>query len=196
MEYFIYNIENLTDAEYEKWFSLMTEDKQNRVSRYKDIYRQKCSVAGEMLIKNYIGNSLNIAPESLKILTDKNGKPLIENCPIHFNISHCENILAYAFSTKEIGIDIEKIRPFPLSILNRFFSEEEQKYVLENALNENNSENYNVPEILERFYIIYTLKEAICKKSGVGIKGLKNVDALPYLSNSFKDNNFIISIIE
>ena len=106
----------MTDAEYEKWFSLMTEEKQERVSRYKDSERRKCSVAGEMLVKEYIGKSLNISPEALVILTDKNGKPYIESCPIHFNISHCENTLVYAFSDKEIGIDIEKIRPISLSV--------------------------------------------------------------------------------
>ncbi len=196
MEYFIYNIENLTDAEYEKWFSLMTVEKQNKVSRYKDIYRQKCSVAGEMLVKSYIGNTLNIAPESLIILADKNGKPYIENCPVHFNISHCENILAYTFSKEEIGIDIEKIRPISLAVLKRFYSKEEQEFVLGKAMNEENTEDYNTPEILERFYRIYTLKEAICKKNGIGIKGLKEADALAYFSSSFKKDNFIISIIE
>ena len=195
MKYFIYNIENLTDAEYEKWFSLMTLEKQNKVSRYKDIYRQKCSVAGEMLVKSYIGNTLNIAPESLIILADKNGKPYIENCPVHFNISHCENILAYTFSKEEIGIDIEKIRPISLAVLKRFFSKEEQEFVLGKAMNEENTEDYNTPEILERFYRIYTLKEAICKKSGIGIKGLKTADALHFLCHSFKENEFIISII-
>ena len=118
MKYFIYNVENLTDAEYEKWFSLMTEEKQEKVSRYKDIERRKCSVAGEMLVKSYIGNALNIAPESLIILTDDNGKPYIENCPIHFNISHCENTLAYTFSEEEVGIDIENIRAIVLKTLS------------------------------------------------------------------------------
>lgn len=195
MEYFIYNIENLTDEEYEKWFSLMTEDKQEKVSRYKDLTRRKCSVAGEMLVKEYIGKALNIAPEAIKILTDNNGKPYIKNCKIHFNISHCENILVYTFSEEEIGIDIEKIRPITLSILKSIFSKEEQEFVLGKALNEDDFESYNKPEILERFYRIYTLKEAICKKSGIGIKGLKTADALPFLDQSFKENNFIISII-
>ena len=195
MDYFIYNIENLTDAEYEKWFSLMEEKKQERVSRYKDLTRRKCSVAGEMLVKNHIGNALNMAPESLEILTDKNGKPYIENCLIHFNISHCENILALAFSEDEIGIDMEKIRPISLSVAKRFFSVDEQKYVFGQALNEYNYESYNTPELLERFYKIYTLKEAICKKSGIGIKGLKTADALAFLNHSFKKDNFIISII-
>ena len=196
MDYFIYNVENLSDAEYEKWFSLMTKGKQERVSRYKEAIRRKCSVAGEMLVKEYIGKSLNISPEVLVILTDKTGKPYIENCPIHFNISHCENILAYAFSDKEIGIDIEKIKPIPISVLNRFFSTEEQEFVLEKASNESESEDYDKPQILENFYTIYTLKEAICKKSGIGIKGLKTAEALPFIHCSFKENNFIISIIE
>ena len=195
MEYFIYNIENLTDSEYEKWFSLMTEEKQERVSRYKDSERRKCSVAGEKLIKEYIGKALNISPEALVILTDKNGKPYIQNCPIHFNISHCENILVYAFSDEEIGIDIEKIRPISLSILKRFYSEKEQDFVLGKASNECKSKNYNEPKILENFYRIYTLKEAICKKSGLGIKGLKTAEALLFIDCSFKENNFIISIV-
>lgn len=196
MKYFIYNIENLTDAEYEKWFSLMTVEKQNKVSRYKDIYRQKCSVAGEMLVKSYIGNTLNIAPESLIILADKNGKPYIENCPIHFNISHCENILAYTFSKEEIGIDIEKIRPISLSVAKRFFSDDEQKYVFGFIPTNEDIKSFDDIITYEKFYRIFTLKEAICKKSGTGIKGLKEADALAYFNNSLKKDNFIISIIE
>lgn len=195
MKYFIYNIENLTDSEYEKWFSLMTKEKQDRVSRYKDFERRKCSVAGEKLVKEYIGKSLNISPEALVVLANKNGKPYIENCPIHFNISHCENTLIYAFSDKEIGIDIEKIRPISHSVLNRFFSTEEQEFVLGKASNESESEDYYKPQILENFYRIYTLKEAICKKSGIGIKGLKAAEALHLIDHSFKENDFIISIV-
>ena len=195
MEYFIYNIENLTDSEYEKWFSLMTEEKQEKVSRYKDINRKKSSVAGEKLVKEYIGNALNIKPEDLVILTDKNGKPYIEGYPIHFNISHCENILLCAFSDEEIGADIEKIKPISVSVLKSFFSEEEQKYVFGKTLSEYSSDDNNTPEIREKFYKIYTLKEAICKKSGIGIKGLKEADALPFLDKAFKENDFIISIV-
>lgn len=195
MKYFIFNVESLTNSEYEKWFSLMTKEKQERVSRYKDVIRRKCSVAGEMLVKEYIGNTLNIAPESLVILTDKSGKPYVENCPVHFNISHCENMLACAFSEKEIGIDIEKIRPIPLNILKRFYSEKEQKYVLGHAPTQEDFKKCENEEVLERFYRIFTLKEAICKKSGIGIKGLEEADALTFLNKSFKENDFIISII-
>lgn len=195
MKYFIFNVESLTNSEYEKWFSLMRKDKQERVSRYKDVIRRKCSVAGEMLVKAYIGNALNIAPEILEISEDENGKPYIENCKIHFNISHCENMLACAFSEKEIGIDIEKIRPIPLNILKRFYSEKEQKYVLGHAPTQEDFKKCENEEVLERFYRIFTLKEAICKKSGIGIKGLEEADALPFLNKSFKENNFIISII-
>ena len=195
MNYIIYNIEKLTDTEYEKWFSLMTETKRERVGRYRDATRRKCSVAGEMLVKEYIGKVLNSEPEALIILTNDNGKPYIKDCPIHFNISHCENMLVLAFSDKEIGIDIEKIKPISLNVIKRFFSEAEQKYVLGNSFSETDSDIYNTHEIAERFYKIYTLKEAICKKSGIGIKGLKTADALPFLDNSLKKNDYIISIV-
>lgn len=196
MEYFIYNIETLTDAEYEKWFSLMRKEKQERVSRYKDLTRRKCSVAGEMLVKTHIGKVLDVAPESPTISEDENGKPYIPECTIHFNISHCENYIAYTFSHREIGIDIEKIRPISLNIIKRFYSEKEQKYVLGHEPTDNDYCKCEDEETLERFYRIFTLKEAICKKSGIGIKGLKEADALHFLDHSFKDKEFIISIIE
>ena len=195
MEYLIYNIDTLTDTEYEKWFSLMTEEKQEKVGRYKDIIRKRASVAGEKLVKEHIGKALNINPESLVILTHKNGKPYIKDCSVRFNISHCENTLLCAFSDEEIGADIEKVKPISISVLKSFFSEEEQKYVLGKALSDCNFEDYSTPEILERFYRIYTLKEASCKKSGIGIKGLRDADALPLLDKSFKEKDFIISII-
>ncbi len=195
MEYLIYNIEKLTNEEYEKWFSLMGKEKQERVSRYKDLIRRKCSVAGEMLVKEHIGNALNVAPESLEILPDENGKPYINSCSIHFNISHCENILACAFSDSPIGIDIEKIRPVSLAVLKRFFSKNEQEYVLGHSPNEADSGKCDNVQTLEKFYRIFTLKEAICKKSGIGIKGLKAANALPFLDNSFKEKDFIISIV-
>lgn len=195
MKYYIYNTDNLTNEEYEKRFSLMEEEKQERVKGYKDATRRKCSVAGEMLVKDYIGKALNIAPEGLKILADENGKPYIPDCPVHFNISHCENMLAVAFSDEEIGIDIERIRPISLNILKRFFSREEQEYVLGHKPTQDDFQRCENEDILERFYRIFTLKEAICKKSGVGIKGLKEADALAYFNNSFRKDDFIISII-
>lgn len=195
MEYFIYNTKNLTTEEYDKWFSLMTEEKQKRVGRYKDSDRRNCSVAGEMLVKEYIGKALNIPSETLVIHTDKNGKPYIESCSIHFNISHCENMLVYAFSDEEIGIDIEKIKPVSLSVTKGFFTEDEQKYVFGFIPTKEDIKTFDDIITYERFYRIYTLKEAICKKSGVGIKGLKEADAIPFLNNSFKENNFIISIV-
>lgn len=196
MKYLIYDINNLTNEEYQKWFSFMVKEKQDRVSRFKDEERQKCSVAGEMLVKEHIGNALNIASESIEILIDQNEKPYIKNCNIHFNISHCENILVCAFSESPIGIDIEKIRPISLNITKRFFSENEQEYVFGHKPDNEEYKYCDSLEILERFYRIYTIKEAICKKSGIGIRGLKNADALPYLDKSFIKNGFVISIIE
>ena len=195
MEYLIYNIDTLTDTEYEKWFSLMTEEKQEKVGGYKDINRKKASVAGEKLVKEYVGNATNTPPESLVITTGENGKPYIEGCEIHFNVSHCDDRVLCAFSTEEIGADIEKIKPATLSAAKQFFTQEEINFVFGFAPTADDFKTCINYEALERFYTIYTLKEAICKKSGIGIKGLKQANALPFLQHSFKENDFIISII-
>lgn len=196
MEYYIFNIENLTDEEYNTWFSFMSKEKQERVKRYRNIERRKCAVAGEMLVKSYIGKALDTPPLNIEISEHSNGKPYVKNSPVHFNISHSENMLICAFSDNEIGVDIEKIRPISLSVLKRFFSEKEQEYVLGHTPDEKDFTMCNDKEILGRFCQLFTLKEAICKKSGIGVMGIKDADTLPYLNCSFKENDFYISIIE
>lgn len=195
MEYIVFDIDNFTDQEYEKWFLLTSTAKQEKVNKYKDYYRKKSTVAAEMLVKEYIGKALKVTPESLTILTHKNGKPYIKDCSVHFNISHCDKTVLCAFSTQEIGADIEKIKPTTLAVAKRFFNEQEQEYVFGFTPTANDFKTCNDAEVLERFYTIYTIKEAICKKSGVGIKGLSKADALPYLQCSFKEEDNIISII-
>ena len=92
--------------------------------------------------------------------TMANGKPVfIEHPKIHFNLSHAGNYVVCAISQCEVGVDIEGNRSVRPSIENRFFSEEECRWV-----QEADSEALHS----ERFFRLWTLKEAYSKLTGEG----------------------------
>lgn len=55
-----------------------------------------------------------ISPHNIRIEFSEDGKPWLPDAPsLKFNISHSHGALVIAVSNREVGIDIEKIRPIP-----------------------------------------------------------------------------------
>lgn len=87
----------------------------------------------------------------LTLAHNKNGKPYLKLFPdFHFNISHSDNILAVAFSSAPVGIDVEKNREINLKISQRYFCEEEKNFVTD----------------VDSFFYVWTRKEASAKHKG------------------------------
>jgi len=87
------------------------------------------------------------------------GKPVYkERTDIHFNISHTANIVVVAISSKAIGIDIDGNRNFSDRMIDKFYSKNEAAWVYGNDLIKQ-----------DRFFSIWTMKEAFSKMLGDGI---------------------------
>lgn len=169
MKWFKFNINDLTPDEYEKWYALSSNQKKQKIDSFKFTDDKKRSVAGEMLAKKAIADALHVSPESIVIEATENGKPYIENSDIHFNISHSNDMVVCALSSKPVGIDIEKIRPINIKIAKRFFTNNEKIYLFGKDPDDT---NYNTPppdDMLKRFFEIWTAKEAYLKFTGKGI---------------------------
>lgn len=94
---------------------------------------------------------------------DNNGKPCCQNIPqLHFNHSHCPSdyALIYSLDIKNIGVDIENIhRQVNLyDLAKRYFHADE--YVL--------WQNDDYDACL--WFKLWTIKEAVLKASGLGIR--------------------------
>lgn len=101
-----------------------------------------------------------IPEEDLEITKGINGKSFFQNHnDIHFNISYTSGVWTFAISSKEVGVDIERIRDCKEEIIKRFYSQEEQTYV--NQIKELRN---------QRFYEVWTKKEAYTKFTGQGVK--------------------------
>ena len=119
----------------------------------------KQSVAAYLLL----GELLKDSGYSLKnIQFYDNGKPYIKNGP-NISVSHTGGFVCAAVSDMKVGIDAELIGEIRESVINKFFNQNEIDYIT--------AENSN-----ERFYTLWTVKEAISTVSGGGVGEIRSIN--------------------
>lgn len=96
-----------------------------------------------------------------RILVHKNGRIIFADNPhVHFNISHSGDVAMCAVSNCPVGVDVQVERDFDEGICRRFFLPREADFVL----------NESDPcQKREKFFRIWTLKEAYVKMTGGGL---------------------------
>lgn len=142
-------------------------------SRYKKFVSRDDAdlfIIGRYLIKKFLSIKKNISPQQILIEEDAYGRPFIVKPrleKIDFNLSHSGNFIILGVSSKAIGVDIEKKNSSDIERLSETcFTKKEIKYIF--------CENNN-PNRVNRFYKLWTLKEAYLKAIGVGLSyPLKN----------------------
>ena len=89
------------------------------------------------------------------------GKPALKYQPdIHFSLSHSGDYAVCSIGDRPMGSDIETVRPGRLKVADRFFAEEELRWMY-SAEEE--------AEVTERMFRIWTMKESFVKATGRGI---------------------------
>lgn len=188
-----FDIRNLSNDEYFKWYSLMCEEQKKRVDRFRFADDKKRTVVGEMVARTMIAKYCNVLPESITFDIGEHGKPYVVELDVHFNISHSGNMVVCAVSDKPVGIDIEQIRPIDLRVAKRVFNEDELQYLFGFSPTDKDFILSEDTGILTRFFEVWTAKEATVKCSGIGIADIKNVVLYEQISKLIIDN-YIISI--
>jgi phosphopantetheinyl transferase len=128
------------------------------------------------LLRLIISEKLNTHPSEIMLIDDGKSKPYIDGFPLFFNISHTRNAFALAFcDTNEVGIDLEEVnRELEFkSIIRRFFSASERTYILESP-----------DDSINRFFLLWTRKEALLKAIGTGI--ISNLSQVEVVGNDEK----------
>lgn len=169
MKWYKYDIRDLSENEYNKWFSLMNEEKQKKVNRFHFDDDKKRTVAGEMLARKAIAVWCDVSAEEITFGKNENGKPFAENLNAQFNISHSGNIVVCAVDDNPIGIDIEQIRPVKLKVAKRIYTKNELHYLFGFDPSEDDFSIVPDDEMLIRFFELWTAKEAYLKYTGTGI---------------------------
>jgi 4'-phosphopantetheinyl transferase len=138
--------------------TMLSQAEHERAKRYHQIRDTNRFIISRGAARAILGKYLNLEPSSVEFCQGPNKKPFLKNSNLFYNISHSGDLILLAISTAEIGCDIELInRKFDFSdILIDYFSGQEEAFIAQ----ENS---------IERFFILWTRKEAFTKATGKGL---------------------------
>lgn len=183
---------------YQLTYNAMTSNRKNKILRLKNENQKKLSLLGEYLAKTLICQEKNISFDDIIIETGTNGKPFVPQfSDIHFNISHSVDIAIAAISHHSIGVDVEKIRPVSLKLADRVCNEDEKKYIFGITPTQKDYE-ISYPNIAyNRFFEIWTMKEAYFKYTGTGITDFKSFNCFKneITADKITIDDYIIHIV-
>ncbi len=199
-------------AHYDELLGGLYKQRQAAVRKLKVDSPKAMSIAAGYALQYVIKEQLGLEAEDIIIETEQNGKPHIrEHKDFIYNMSHSGGYVAVAYVVadndgdahgdakhrnpvysavdqmliKSIGIDIEAMRSYSISVAKRCFLGEEYDYIL----------RADEDEQSKRFFEIWTMKECYLKMKGTGI----NVPMNSFLTNPIdkiiKDENNIYECI-
>ncbi len=158
--YAIQIVENQYDDEIVSLFAKISEERRKKAKKYTRRIDPKRCILGEVLLRYILWKHYGITSKEIVFRYNEYGKPLLTKPKgIHFSISHSGEWVLCGVSDTPIGIDVEGGMVDVAEIAERFFSEEENRYIDSQLL----CNRYDA------FYKIWTLKESYIKCVGMGL---------------------------
>lgn len=168
------NIDELTDAAFAAGYAEMAPARRKKCDAYRFTDDKKRCVLADMLVRRELARLTGCRPEEIQIRLSDTGKPYVDDAGIFFSVSHAGRLAGAAFADREVGFDIEQIRPSPANLTKFFCTDADKTYIFGALPPEGDVTD---PETLRRFFEVWTYKEAFAKLSGEGFtKRLKTVD--------------------
>lgn len=156
----------INPALFDTCYSQLSDTEREQQSRFNFKKHRRQYLITRCMVRNILSlYTVAARPEQWQFTSNSYGKPRI-SAPIpellHFNLSHTHDAIVLGITQEqEIGIDIESLsrKVNSLEIAERFFSQAET------------TELRSLPEHLQadRFYDLWTLKEAYIKACGGGL---------------------------
>lgn len=164
MKIYYCDIDGLRDeATFERFFEKASDERKEKITRLKDERARLQCLGSDILIQHIA----NVEKVKCQITRNNYNKPEFAEGTVKFNVSHSSNYVVAVSSKYDIGIDVEEIKDkaelstIDKRLMEKYYTQGEREYVkaAENAAGE-----------VERFYEIWTIKEAFVKMEGVGIR--------------------------
>lgn len=150
----------------EKYRRLLTNDERAQEKRFHFARDQHTYLVTRALVRTVLSKYVAVAPDQWRFLRDAYGRPRIANFThnrnMTFNVTHTGGLIGLAVvGEAALGIDAEDMRgnPIQMDVADRFFTKTELQQM--RCLESHEQE--------ERFYAVWTLKEAYIKARGLGL---------------------------
>ena len=191
MDYLLYVMDTKAfedDAEFERRLEMVSEYRRNKVLRLRRRDDRNASLAAGCLLSYALKQYAGIDERQAAYTKNKVGKPFIienydeqyglgretpgadhmcasayrnDNTDIQFSISHTEGCAAVAVGRNVCGVDVERVRRIPDSIVNRMYSKEDAERISRIEDGGQKADIYST--------CVWTRREAYGKMTGTGL---------------------------
>ena len=191
MKWLFGNIEDITPEQYNNIFEMLSNSRKARVNRFKKEDDRHRSLMATHLAHKLLEESgyTNVTLENAP-----NGKPYLTGCDLCVSISHSGNGVVCAISDREIGIDIEYIKPVKDGLIEYVCTKQELEHIYSDF--KDIEKDITDVSVMQKFYAVWTAKEAYFKKCGANITDIRSINTFSFNKQSFYIDDFIITIVE
>jgi 4'-phosphopantetheinyl transferase len=144
-------------------YEVLTSEERERAARYRVGRPRNDFILTRGTLRSLLARYVGMTPQGLSFRYSEYGKPIVDGpFDLRFNVSHTDGLALIAFArTREIGIDVEKIKAAPdaRKLAERFFSVREHHFL----------ECLSGEELQVAFFRCWTRKEAYIKARGEGL---------------------------
>lgn len=168
MKQYLYSITQMDRDTYARWYAAMDETRRRRVDGFRFEKDKRLSVAADALARQAVAEHCGVAPEHICFAADELGKPYAVGLEVYFNVSHSGEYVLCAVDAAPVGVDIQQIRPVSSHMMAKVCTPEELSFVWGTV--PPRAGTVADPDVLRRFFTVWTDKEAWLKYRGTGIR--------------------------
>jgi phosphopantetheinyl transferase len=146
---------------YPLFYKWVSEAERSRAKKMISEKERETYITCHALLRLMLAGKINSDPSELSFSKGVHNKPGLPGDSLFFNISHTREAFAIGISeNNHVGLDIENLnRKIDIySVSRNYFSRLESDYTMRSAADQ-----------VERFFLIWTRKEALLKAIGTGI---------------------------
>lgn len=146
----------------------VSEYRRERINAAKIPIKKQQGICAELLLYQALKKAAPGVALPPEISVNEYGKPYLKNGEAFFSLSHSDELSFCALSERELGADVQRVRPYDSRLAQRFFSPGELGYILSEANRD------------RAFTRVWALKESYIKAVGLGLKmPLSSFDLCP-----------------
>ncbi|MDR1067357.1 MAG: 4'-phosphopantetheinyl transferase superfamily protein [Clostridiales bacterium] len=161
MNLYVTKLRAIEDARLEEIIRSFEPPKQERIMRYVKYEDRLRGTVSYSMTRGVVFRELGIRPGDAIFSANDFGKPRLENCDgFHFNVSHSGEYVICLTDKSPVGADIQLMKPIKyIEIARRFFTKYETDFITDG----------DPAERINKFYMLWALKESYVKASGMGL---------------------------
>jgi len=143
--------------------AFLTEEELVRRAEMKHSGRRNGFSLGRIALRSLLSDLLSMPASKVALVTAPSGQLLNPDSGFHISLAHSGETAIAVAARFSVGIDLEEVRSKPLELLDYILADSEKDHI----------DSLNVLDS-HRLFLCWTLKEAVLKGMGVGLRSSPN----------------------